>query len=213
MNEITELYDLLYDHFGTQDWWPAESAFEVMVGAILTQNTNWGNVEKAITNLRHAGVLDYRSLANMSSAEIAELIRPSGYYNLKAQRLSNLLGMVSEKYGGDLKHFLQDDMVVARENLLCVKGIGLETADSILLYACRKPVFVVDAYTHRVLSRHNLIEEEIDYTDIQTYLTDRLPEEVELFNEFHALFVRTAVKYCKKTKPLCEDCPLSGFNL
>ncbi len=213
MNEVTELYDLMYNHFGAQAWWPAETPFEVMVGAILTQNTHWGNVEKAINNLRSAGVLDYRSLANMSAAEIAELIRPSGYYNLKAQRLCNLLLMVSEKYGGDLEHFLQDDMEAARENLLSVKGIGLETADSILLYACGKPTFVVDAYTHRVLSRHNLIEEETDYTTIQTYLSDRLVAEIELFNEFHALFVRTAVTYCKKNKPLCENCPLNGFNL
>lgn len=213
MNEVAELYKLLHDHFGPQAWWPAETTFEMMVGAILTQNTKWGNVEKAISNLRKAGVLDFRSLSQLTTAEIAEFIRPSGYYNLKAQRLKNLLQMVSEKYEGDLEQLLQDDMNAARENLLSVKGIGLETADSILLYACRKPQFVVDSYTHRVLSRHNFIEEEIDYTGIQIFLTDRLPQDVELYNEFHALFVRTAVEYCKRSRPLCVNCPLNGFNL
>ncbi|BCL59664.1 endonuclease III [Desulfomarina profundi] len=205
-------YERLFDHFGPQNWWPGETPFEIMVGAVLTQNTNWLNVTRAIDNLRTAGVLSYQLLLALPLENLAELIRPSGYYNVKAGRLRNVLLMIENLYEGDPELFYQDDMVLARENLLSVKGIGPETADSILLYACNHPVFVVDAYTHRVFSRHNLVEEETDYSAMQSLFMDSLPEKAELYNEYHALIVAVAKKYCKKTKPLCRICPLSGLN-
>jgi len=203
----------LYEYFGPQGWWPGDSPFEIMVGAILTQNTNWSNVRKAIDNLKFEGLLSYQSLSLLTAEEIAQYIRPAGYYNLKAQRLKNLLNMVAGLYAGDLAAFLDDELGNARENLLAVKGIGPETADSILLYACGHPVFVVDMYTHRVFSRHNMVEEETDYLSIQDVFLDNLPQDKQLFNEFHALIVRVAGTFCKKTKPLCSECPLNGLNL
>jgi len=207
-----EAYDLLYSHFGSQDWWPGETPLEVMVGAVLTQNTNWKNVEKAIENLRQAGMLGYPQLLELPVDQLAEYIRPSGYYNLKAKRLHNLLEMINTSYNGRLDYFLEDDMGSARENMLNVTGVGPETADSILLYACGHPVFVIDTYTHRVFSRHNLVEEETDYYTMQALFMDHLPEDVQLFNEFHALIVLVAKQFCKKTDPLCRQCPLLGMN-
>ncbi len=212
-NNYTEAYRLLYDHFGPQEWWPGDSPFEIMVGAILTQNTNWSNVQKAIDNLKLEELLSYQSLALLTVDEIAQYIRPAGYYNLKAQRLKNMLDMVAAIYNGDLASFLDDEMETARENLLAVKGIGPETADSILLYACGHPVFVVDMYTHRVFSRHNMVEEETDYLSIQDVFLNNLPQDKQLYNEFHALIVRVAATFCKKNKPLCSRCPLQGLNL
>lgn len=206
-------HTLLYQHFGPQGWWPGETPFEVMVGAVLTQNTSWSNVAKAIDNLRSAGLLSFESLALCSAETIAPYIRPSGYYNLKARRLRNLLDLIETEYGGKLDGFLADDLPTAREKLLGVRGIGPETADSILLYACGHPIFVVDMYTHRVFSRHNLVMEESDYHTIQQLFMDHLPAEPQLFNEFHALIVRVATTYCKKNKPLCGQCPLQGVNL
>ncbi|WP_457575427.1 endonuclease III domain-containing protein [Desulfomarina sp.] len=211
-NCYLEAYKKLLDHFGPQGWWPGETSFEIMVGAVLTQNTNWQNVTLAIDNLRNAGVLSYEQLLVLSLENLAELIRPSGYYNVKAGRLRNVLLMIENLYGGDPELFYQDDMVSARENLLSVRGVGPETADSILLYACNHPVFVVDAYTHRVFSRHNLVEEETDYTAMQSLFMENLPEETELYNEYHALIVAVAKKFCKKNKPRCGSCPLSGLN-
>lgn len=211
-NPFLSAFNLLLDHFGPQCWWPAETPFEVMVGAVLTQNTNWGNVVKAIDNLRQAGLLDYHSLAACLPTDIAALIRPAGYYNLKAQRLVNLLQMVAESYHGELEAFLTDRPTSARENLLAVRGVGPETADSILLYACGRPVFVVDMYTHRVFSRHQLLAEETDYQTIQETFVNHLPVDAQLYNEYHALIVKVATSYCKKTNPRCSLCPLQGFN-
>ncbi len=212
-NSYIEAYRLLYDYFGPQGWWPGDSPFEIMVGAILTQNTNWSNVQKAILNLKSEDLLTYQNLSQLTAEQIALLIRPAGYYNLKAQRLRNLLDMVGNVYDGDLELFLGDNLRAARENLLAVKGVGQETADSILLYACGHPVFVVDMYTHRVFSRHNMVEEETEYGTIQDVFMDHIPHDLQLYNEFHALIVRVAVTFCKKTKPLCEKCPLQGLNL
>lgn len=207
-----DAYQLLYSHFGPQGWWPGETPLEIMVGAVLTQNTNWTNVTKAIDNLRKRGMLGYPQLLKTSVDQLAQYIQPSGYYNLKAKRIHNLLRMIENLYNGHLNEFLDDDMVSARENLLGVKGVGPETADSILLYACGQPVFVIDTYTHRVFSRHNLVEEETDYHTMQAVFMDHLPENVQLFNEFHALIVRVAKQFCKKTNQLCEQCPLNGLN-
>lgn len=212
-NDFSQAYRLLYKHFGPQGWWPGETSFEVIVGAVLTQNTNWSNVQKAIANLKEAGLLTYRRMSDMRADEIAGYVRPSGYYNLKAKRLKNLLDMIDSCYGGELEQMLDDEMITIRENLLSVKGVGPETADSILLYACGHPIFVVDMYTHRVFSRHLLIDEETDYQAIQDAFMDHLEHDSQLFNEYHALIVRVAAAYCRKTKPLCDQCPLQGFNL
>jgi endonuclease-3 related protein len=212
-NSYEEAYRLLYAHFGPQGWWPGETPFEVMVGAVLTQNTSWSNVTKAIDNLRTGGLLSYATLSLCSADEIAPYIRPSGYFNLKARRLRNLLDLIGDGYAGDLEQFLSDELATARCKLLGVKGIGPETADSILLYACGHPIFVVDMYTHRVFSRHNLLLEESEYQDIQQAFMNNLSNDSRLFNEFHALIVRVAATYCKKTNPLCEQCPLQGLNL
>ena len=207
-----EVFDLLFAYFGPQHWWPGETAIEIVVGAVLTQNTNWSNVTKAIRNLQNAGALSYQALLEMSMAELAGYIRPSGYYNIKSKRLKNLLFMIRDRYEGDLLRLLSDETQAARSSLLAVQGIGPETADSILLYVGDHPVFVVDAYTHRIFSRHGLIAEESDYQSIQEEFTCRLPVDSALYNEYHALLVMLGKNFCKKTTPLCGQCPLKGVN-
>ena len=209
--QLSDMYDRLYDHFGPQNWWPGESPFEVMIGAVLTQNTNWNNVEKAIDNLKQAGMLSFEKMASMPTDLLAEYIRPAGYYNVKAVRLKNLFQMIQDEFEGDISLMLQTDTETLRRKLLSVKGIGPETADSILLYAAERPVFVVDAYTYRVLSRHNLIPEDFGYDDIQEYFMDNLDPDTKVFNEFHALLVCVGKEFCKKSKPRCNGCPLEGL--
>ncbi|MFN2353834.1 MAG: endonuclease III domain-containing protein [Desulfopila sp.] len=206
-----EMYGALYAHYGPQNWWPGETALEMVVGAVLTQNTNWKNVDKAIANLKHAGVLGFEALCSVSHDELAERIRPAGYYNVKTKRLKNVLRMIMEEYDGDLQQLLDDGLESARSNLLAVNGIGEETADSILLYGAGHAIFVVDTYTHRVFSRHNLVEEECGYGDVQERFMDNLAADAVLFNEYHALIVRVAKEYCKKNTPLCGQCPLHDF--
>jgi endonuclease-3 related protein len=205
---LQEAYERLNNHFGPLHWWPAENPFEVVVGAVLTQNTNWKNVEKAIDSLKRAGVFSFDGLQSLTEEELAGHIRSSGYYNLKARRLKNLLEMIIRDFGGDLERLFAENTVTARRALLEVKGIGPETADSILLYGGGHPVFVVDAYTHRILSRHNLIAEECDYQLIQDLFMDNLNNDAEMFNQYHALLVITAKHFCKKRNPLCSRCPL-----
>ncbi|MBU4260479.1 MAG: endonuclease III domain-containing protein [Proteobacteria bacterium] len=184
-----------------------------MVGAVLTQNTNWTNVSRAIGNLREENLLSLAALASLPEAVLADKIRPSGYFNLKARRLKNLLALISrEEPAGDLDRFFSLETISLREKLLSVKGIGPETADSILLYAAQKPVFVVDTYTYRMLTRHGLIGEETDYAEMQDLFVDSLPADVKLFNEFHALIVRLGKEYCKKSRPRCRECPLRQFE-
>ncbi|MCF8032757.1 MAG: endonuclease III domain-containing protein [Desulfarculaceae bacterium] len=208
---LNELYQCLLAAYGPQGWWPGETPFEVMVGAVLTQNTNWGNVEKAIANLKQAGVLSLAGLSALPPAKLAGLIRPAGYYNLKAGRLSNLLAMINQRWEGDLEWFFSQSMETIRRSLLEVKGVGPETADSITLYAANQPVFVVDAYTFRILGRHGLAEPDMGYFELQEVFMDALPSEVPLFNEFHALLVRLGKERCKKTGPRCEGCPAQGW--
>ncbi|MFO7605210.1 MAG: endonuclease III domain-containing protein [Desulfurivibrionaceae bacterium] len=207
--QILEIYNLLHRHFGPQKWWPGETRLEITVGAVLTQNTNWRNVEKAITNLKEAGLLSLPALAETPAEILAQQIRPSGYYNLKAKRLKNLIAAIGRS-DEDLENFLAADLDTLRHELLAVKGIGPETADSIMLYAAEKPIFVIDAYTHRVLLRHNLIWEESDYYEMQELFMTSLPEEIQLYNEYHALLVRVGKEFCLKSKPKCESCPLQG---
>ena len=208
---LREMYNLLLNHFGPQNWWPAETELEVMVGAILTQNTNWKNVEKAIENLKRKGLLSLQGLSSLPMSELAEEIRPAGYFNIKAKRLKNLIDFVVEGYQADLSGFLKDKTETLREGLLSVKGVGPETADSILLYAARRPVFVIDAYTHRILKRHGMTEEQVTYHELQALFMDHLPDDPEFFNEFHALIVMAGKEYCRK-KPLCHLCPLQQWG-
>ena len=212
MNKVYEIYDILLSHFGPQGWWPGETEFEVMVGAVLTQNTNWVNVSKAIENLKKEDLLSFEKLHDLPVELLAEKIKPAGYFNLKAARLKNLLNFIAEEYGGSLEDMFAEDTLNLREYILTVKGIGPETADSILLYAGKKPVFVVDTYTHRIFSRHNVIAEEEGYYEIQEYFMLSLPEEEELYNEYHALIVRLGKEFCKKSKPLCSRCPLNDLD-
>ncbi len=207
---IKLIYDLLYESFGERHWWPADSPFEVMVGAILTQNTAWTNVEKAMANLKRADVLSPLKLYRQPVAVIAGLIRSSGFYNQKAGRLKLMTGYLVDRYHGSIDEMRGRETDALRRELLSIKGIGKETADSILLYACGKPVFVVDGYTYRVFSRHGLVDEQMGYDDIQAMFMDNLAHEPATFNEYHALIVELAKRFCK-TKPLCDACPLAGL--
>jgi endonuclease-3 related protein len=207
-SQLQEIYDRLYQFYGPQNWWPAESRIEMLIGAVLTQNTNWQNVRKAIDALRIEGLLSFEALSSISVDALSLCIKSSGYYNLKAKRLKNLLQMIEDEYGGSLDDLLETEPHIARESLLSVKGIGPETADSILLYAGGHPLFVVDAYTHRIFSRHNLVPDDCDYQSLQDLFMDNLPHDSPLFNEYHALIIKTAKQFCKKNKPLCEKCPL-----
>ncbi|MBF0493292.1 MAG: endonuclease III domain-containing protein [Deltaproteobacteria bacterium] len=208
---LEEIFQKMLQHFGPQKWWPAETAFEVIVGAVLTQNTNWMNVEKAITQLKQKKLLNFKSLFEIEEASLAELIRPAGYFNVKAKRLKALLRFIFEETEGELDPLFELPPSNLREKLLQVKGVGPETADSILLYAAQKPIFVVDQYTYRVLSRHFLIPEESSYEEMQYFMIQHLPEDLNLFNEYHALIVRVGKEFCKP-KAQCENCPLKGVN-
>ncbi len=203
---LLEIYDRLLTAFGPQQWWPGDSPFEVAVGAVLTQNTAWRNVERAIDNLKRAGCLALEPLLALSHEELASLLRPAGYFNVKARRLRNLLLHLRD-HGGDLEAYLGGDLATLRTELLTVNGLGPETVDSILLYAGNRLTFVCDAYTRRLLTRHGLIHEGADYEEMRALFMDHLPEEVPLYNEYHALIVRTGYHHCKP-RPRCEGCPL-----
>lgn len=205
------MFQAMLDRLGPSRWWPAESPFEVAVGAILTQNTNWGNVERAIANLRQANALSPHAILGMPESELAERIRPSGYYNMKAKRLRTFAGWLTEYAGGDVAALADKDAAQVREALLGIKGIGPETADSIALYAAGLPTFVADAYTHRILTRHGLIPEDADYHTMRDYFMDVLPQDVPLYNEYHALIVRVGKEWCRKSAPLCAQCPLNPY--
>ena len=204
---LHEIYQRLLAHFGPQHWWPGDSPFEIMAGAVLTQNTSWNNVTQALAHLKAAGKLSPAALAAVPLAELAELIRPAGYHNLKAARLKNLLALIEEQ--GGVEALLAQPTTTLRQLLLGVKGIGPETADSIVLYAAGRPVFVVDTYTHRIFSRHGLISEDCDYFQLQELFMAQLEEDAALFNEYHALIVQTGKNFCRKSTPNCAGCPLA----
>ena len=208
--QLDDIYARLYAHFGPQQWWPHSrgGAFEIIVGAILTQNTAWMNVEKALVNMRRARLLTPAALKRVESARLARLIRPSGYYNLKAKKLKAFVHFLFVGHRGKLAHLFKLDTPPLREKLLAVYGIGPETADSIILYAAHQPVFVVDAYTRRIFSRLGLAPENATYDDLQHLFMDHLPHDERLFNEYHALIVALGKNVCKKSTPRCEECPL-----
>ncbi len=207
---LLELYERLLRAFGPQGWWPGETPFEVSLGAILTQNTNWQNVARVIEVLKARGCLDPGTLTAMPQAELAELLRPVGYYNLKAARVKNFLTFFAQRGGNSMARLAQEPLDRLRPALLAVKGVGPETADSILLYALNKPTFVIDAYTCRVLYRHGLAGESMTYEELQDLFMDHLPPDVSLFQEFHALFVRVGKDFCRP-QPRCGGCPLEGW--
>lgn len=177
----------------------------------MTQNTNWNNVAKAIETLRKHDLLSLAALRDIPITELAEYIRPAGYYNIKAKRLKNLIDFIEDEYSGDIPALLSCDTHVLQAQLLSVRGIGRETADSIVLYGAGKPLFVIDAYTYRILARHAIIQDDAGYDDLQSLFMDNLPHDVVLFKEFHALLVKTGKLYCRK-RPLCSACPLNNFN-
>lgn len=205
---LLKIYKLLYERFGPRHWWPGDTRLEIIIGAILTQNTAWANVEKAITNLKNARLLKVKGLSRVPKKRLAGLIRPAGYYNIKSQRIKNFLEFLNTAYGGNIKRMFSTETRRLRTELLEVKGIGPETADSILLYAGEKPAFVVDAYTKRIFSRHGFIREDASYEAVQAIFLRHLPEDVRLFNEFHALIVELGKELCKSKKPLCNKCPI-----
>jgi endonuclease-3 related protein len=204
---LREIFNRLLDRFGTLDWWPAETPFEVCVGAILTQNTAWGNVEKAICALKQEGILSADTLQECDPERLARLIRPAGYFNVKSRRLKDFTAWLFLNHQGSLERMFAGNWQELREGLLRVRGIGPETADSILLYAGNKPTFVVDAYTRRLFRRLGLLPEAAGYDHTRTLFMNGLPEDVPLFNEFHAQIVQQCKRFCR-SKPLCSGCPL-----
>ncbi|HCL81819.1 MAG TPA: endonuclease [Nitrospiraceae bacterium] len=236
MKVLIKIYNTLYSFYGPQYWWPGDTPFEIAVGAILTQNTNWGNVEKAIKNLKKEKVLTAKALHEMPHQKLASLIRPAGYFNIKAKRLKSFIDFLADNYNGSMKRMKKEEMGSLRKKLLDVHGIGPETADSILLYAGNHPVFVVDAYTKRIFSRHQVVKADAEYHDIQELFMKNLPHDVnpvrslhnrkqsysigrllptkeasngvKMFNEYHALIVKAGKDFCRTRKPLCSKCPL-----
>ncbi|MDD5773937.1 MAG: endonuclease III domain-containing protein [bacterium] len=206
--KIKLIYDKLYSAFGPQHWWPGDSPFEVIVGAILTQNTAWKNVSVSIQNLKNNKVLTPRELYDLPLEKLGSLIRSSGYYNLKAKRLNNFLNILFSGYEGDLGKMLDQEGKTLRNVLLDISGIGPETADSIMLYAGGKLSFVVDAYTRRIFSRHKLIEEGLPYDELKHFIEKNLPGNLKLYNEYHALIVRTGKEFCSNKDPKCSLCPI-----
>ena len=207
---LLELYGRLFDRFGPQGWWPGDTPFEVALGAILTQNTNWQNVSRVIADLKTNGDLDPVVLGQMPEADLALRFRPAGYYNLKARRVKNFLTFLAARFANSMERMALEDLELLRVELLGLHGIGPETADSILLYALHKPTFVVDAYTFRILSRHDLITEPRSYEELRQLFMERLPVEVPLYQEYHALFVRLGKDFCRP-QPRCAGCPLEDW--
>jgi endonuclease III related protein len=206
---LMEIFEALLKHYGPLHWWPADSPFEVCVGAILTQNTNWTNVEKAIVNLKREGLLSIEALWDIDRERLAELIKPSGFFNIKTGRLKDFIGWVLERHGS-LDAMFGMEWEALRNELNGVRGIGRETCDSILLYAGEKPTFVVDAYTKRLFSRLGVVGETDSYEKVRAVFMQALPQDATLFNEYHALIVEHCKRHCRK-KPICEGCPLRGI--
>ena len=207
--KLKQIFKRLYSVFGEQHWWPADSVFEILVGTILTQNTSWSNVQKAIFALKKKKLLNARGLYQLPQKQLAGLIKSSGYYNLKAVRLKSFLKFFFDCYAAKISRLGEEDFKTLRAQLLAVKGIGPETADSMLLYALNKPVFVVDAYTKRIFSRHGIVKASADYYQVQDIFMRNLKLDAKLFGEYHALLVKLGKDYCRKQNPKCEICPLS----
>lgn len=204
-------YDALFRVLGPQHWWPGRTRFEIIVGAILTQNTSWSNVERAITALRREKLLSPAAIEQVPLGHLARLIRSSGYFRQKARKLKAFVRFLRDRYQGSLDKLFATPTAELREQLLAVHGIGPETADSILLYAGQHPVFVVDAYTRRILERHSVLRGKESYEQIRSLFEQSLPRDPSLFNEYHALIVHTGKHFCQKRQANCENCPLRPF--
>jgi endonuclease-3 related protein len=207
-----QMYERLLSAFGSQGWWPADSKFEIMIGAILTQNTAWSNVVKALDNIKRAGGLSLNYLQDIDSDSLAILIRPAGYFNQKTRYLKEFIRFLTEQCDGDLDKLYLLDMEILRKALLSVRGIGPETADDIILYAAEKPVFVIDAYTKRIMSRHLICRPDIGYDELQQIIECEVPKDVEIFKDYHGLLVTLAKKNCFKKNPDCGSCPLNIYE-
>jgi len=206
-----QLYRRLHRHYGDLSWWPGETPLEVSVGAILTQNTAWTNVEKAIKRLKEARSLSVAALGRMTHRRLAFLIKSAGYFNVKALRLKNFISFLQGRYAGSLKKMFRQPTPRLRQELLAVNGVGPETADSILLYAGEKPSFVIDAYTKRILSRHGVLPYDKGYNEFQELFMKQLPRSAAFYNQYHAMFVNIGKDFCRK-RPLCDRCPLNGWR-
>ena len=209
--QLSSYYDALFAACGPQHWWPGRTRFEIIVGAILTQSTSWTNVERAIRNLRAARLLSPAAVLRAPSAKLAQLLRPSGYFRQKTKTLKSFVKFLFDTHGGSLSKMFATATPRLREQLLDLRGIGPETADSILLYAGKHSVFVVDAYTHRILERHGQAHPKLSYDEIRNLFESSLSPDHQLFNEFHALIVHTGKHHCHKKNPACSRCPLQPF--
>ncbi len=212
MPDLLQIYHSLLDHHGPRNWWPADTPFEVAVGAILTQNTNWNNVEKAISNLHAAAALDCETICSLPRNDLEQLIRPSGFFRQKAERLQLFCRFLQQHHNGDLNVFLGRELAPLREELLALKGVGPETADSILLYAGQRLSFVIDAYTRRLFMRLGCVQGNESYAQLREMFMTQLRPDVALYNEYHALIVIHCKDFCRK-KPLCASCPLGDICL
>jgi endonuclease-3 related protein len=208
---LLRFHATLLEGFGSQGWWPARTRWEVIWGAILTQNTTWRNAALALKNLRKAGLLAWKRMRQAPVEELIPLVRPAGFYRQKARTLRNFAGWIERAHGGSLDALFALGAATARAQLVALQGIGPETADAILLYAGRLPVFVADAYTRRILSRHDLLDPRADYESAREFLHQQLPPDQALFNEFHALLVEAAKRYCHRNVAHCEECPLAKY--
>jgi endonuclease III related protein len=208
---VKKVFAQLFAALGPRHWWPADSPFEVIVGAILTQNTAWKNVKQAIAKLREHDLLTLRAINDLSHDVLAPLIRSSGYYNQKAKKLKGFCAHLQTHWQGELDDFLGQDMEKLRRELLSLHGIGPETADSIVLYAAHQPSFVVDTYTYRIFSRHAWVPEGICYEDLRAFFMEATEPDVAMFQEYHALLVRAGHLYCRR-QPVCDACPLQGWQ-
>jgi endonuclease III related protein len=208
---LDEYFNSLFTAFGPQHWWPGRTHFEIIVGAILTQNTSWTNAELAIGNLRAHGLLSVSGISKAPLGQLRRLVRPSGYFRQKARKLKEFCEFLRREYGGSLRRMFAAQTIALREQLLSIWGIGPETADSILLYAGGDPVFVVDAYTKRMLGRHGWIGEKAKYDDVRWMFERAFPGDAARFNEFHALIVHAGKRFCRKQKPNCQACPLGRY--
>ena len=208
---LSQYFDALFRAYGEQHWWPGQKPFEIIVGAILVQNTNWTNAASAIANLRQAKLLTPSAIETLPQPKLARLIRSSGYFRQKARKLKAFVAFLRKEHRGSLAAMFRTPTAILRQQLLGVHGIGPETADSILLYAGNQPVFVVDAYTRRILQRHGLAAGKESYEEIRGLVEKSLPNDPQLFNEFHALIVRTGKLYCRSRAPLCSQCALRPF--
>lgn len=210
-NIFLAIYNCLYSAYGPQRWWPARSRLEVIVGAVLTQNTSWKNVESALGNIKKHDLLSVEKIHGTGVSALAPIVRSAGCYNVKARRLKNFIDFLMREYGGSLSAMFKVSTPILRRQLLEINGLGEETVDCILLYGGRRPVFVVDAYTRRIFFRHGLIAEQAVYADIQKKCMDALPPDSALFNEYHALIVALGKTRCGK-QPRCSGCPMQGVN-